>query len=110
LVDAAIDLGVAIDSLFLSEREADRGEQTLTLRLRAGRFLGHDLESRRDLAKLFGTLYHLRSAAVHTGVINPVSDHQDTQALLTKGYELTARAIRKIIREREPDWNALLYQ
>jgi hypothetical protein len=110
LVDAAIDLGVAIDSLFLSERAADRGEQTLTLRLRAARFLGHDPQSRRDLAKLFGTLYRVRSSAVHSGVIDPVIEHQATQALLARGYELTAWAIRKIILEGEPDWDALLYE
>lgn len=108
-VDTAIELGVAIDALFLAEREADRGEQTLTLRLRASRFLGTTVADRKRLARLFGALYRARSMAVHAGRLDDRIDGFDTRSLLADGGRLTSVALQRIIAEGEPDWTELLF-
>lgn len=109
IVDVAIELGVAVDALFLAEREADRGEQTLTLRLRASRYLAQALEERRRLAKLFGVLYRARSMAVHAGRLDDDIGGVSTRQLLDQGCDLAATALRRIILEGPPDWTELLY-
>lgn len=109
LVDAAIEIGIAADALFLGEREADRGEQTLTLKLRAARFLGANADERQQLGKLFGNLYKARSKAVHSGVLSDKTDGVDTAELLATGCNLVGTAVRRILAEGEPDWQALLY-
>lgn len=108
-VDKAIDLGIAIDALFLAEREADRGELTLLLRLRASRFLGHDAASRKELARFFALLYRARSSAVHSGTVSEQIDGIPMPSLLERGFGLTAAAIRIIIDAGEPDWHSLVF-
>lgn len=106
VVDRAIDLGVAIDALFLSEREPERGELGFTLRVRAGWYLGSDQAHRREVSKAFSDLWSLRNMAVHTGRLAPGGHTLD---LLRSGSTLTAKAIRKIIREGEPDWKTIIF-
>lgn len=108
-VDSAIELGIAIDALFLAEREADRGEQTLTLRLRAARFLANSTGERQRLAKVFGSLYRLRSIAVHSGQVPETLDGLNVRELIAEGTRLTAQAASRVITEGEPDWTQLLY-
>lgn len=109
VVEAAIDFGIAMEALFLADRGPDRGELGFTLRLRAARFLGTTPESRRDITKLFRELYDLRSKAVHTGRLHrPVKDYHKIQELLAQGFAHVATAIRRIIKEGEPDWEAVV--
>lgn len=107
-IDKAIDLGIALDALFLAEREADRGELSLTLRLRAARFLAADVAERKKLAKTLSSLYRMRSAAVHSGNLPDEVDGVRIKALLRLGNAISSQAIRRIIREGEPDWHTLL--
>jgi hypothetical protein len=108
IVDAAIDFGVAIDSLFLAEREPDRGELGLTLRLRAARLLGSTLDERRSIAKYFSTAYGIRSSAVHAGVVSDKIEGMAARKFLTVGYQYSARAVQMLIEQGEPDWSQLL--
>jgi hypothetical protein len=109
LVDSAIDLGIALESIFLSELGEDHGELTFRLKLRASRFLGNDLDSRKKLFKIFGNLYTLRSIAVHSGKLPDELKKQPVSELLGQGFNLTAEAITQIILHGPPDWNDLSF-
>jgi hypothetical protein len=110
VVESAIDLGIAMEALFLADRGPDRGELGFTLRVRAARLLGTSGASRRDIAKLFRELYDLRSKAVHTGKLHrPAKDYDKLKGLLSQGSVYVAEAIRRIIKEGEPDWEAVLF-
>jgi hypothetical protein len=110
VVESAIDLGIAMEALFLADRGPDRGELGFTLRLRAARFLGTSAQSRRDIAKQFRDLYELRSRAVHIGKLNrPASDYRKITDLLGQGCARIAEAIRRIIKEGEPDWETIVF-
>lgn len=108
-VDSAIDLGIALESIFLTDREPDRGELTFTLRLRAARLLGNNEISRIELSKFFGTLYKIRSAAVHTGIIEETYAGLPTRFILDRGYALAARAIEHTILNGKLDWQSLVF-
>lgn len=108
LVDSAIDLGIAMDAVFLSGKAADRGEIGLTLRLRAAHFLAKDLASRTEISDLFSALYLLRNTAVHAGAIGPRIKRYDPQELLNEGFRLVAKATRRLINHGEPDWHSII--
>ena len=107
LVDAAIDLGIALESIFLTDLGNDYGELTFRLKLRASRFLDNDLDSRKKLFKIFGNLYKLRSRAIHSGKLPKKLDNEPVQEILTQGFILTAKAITQIIFNGLPDWNEI---
>jgi hypothetical protein len=65
-----------------------------------GRTFSSALVSLRPL----GTLYSLRSGAVHTGRLS--SDQKVTKQL-QEGCRVTAEAIRRFIEEGPPDWKAV---
>lgn len=107
-VDSAIDLGIALESIFLQDLEPDRGELTFRLRARAARFLAVDVQERRNLFQFFGDLYGLRSNAVHSGTVPANVRGRDTQEVLNRGYELVAASIERIILTGAPDWLGVL--
>jgi len=108
-VDSAIDLGIALKAVFLSDREPDRGELGFTLRIRAARLLKADRGSRQELSRLIRTLYEIRSSAVHTGEIPEVIQGMRIHRILGEGYLLTAQAIEHITMNGEPDWQAIIF-
>jgi hypothetical protein len=110
-VDAAIDLGITLESLFLDEPE--RGELSFQLRLRAARILGQDDEDRARVFTLVNDLYAVRSAAVHTGRIPTTKKFRarPIEALLKEGFGLAAQAITTFLQTGEPqkdDWTKIL--
>ena len=107
LVDAAIDLGVCLESIFLTDLENDYGELTFRLKPRASRFLDKDLDSRKKLFKIFGNLYNLRSRAIHSGKLPAKIDNEPVTEILSQGFILTAKAITQIIFNGLPDWNVI---
>jgi len=106
-VDAAIDLGIALESIFLNELGEDRGELTFRLKLRASRFLGSNLNERKKLFRIFGKLYELRSKAVHSGKLPDNLGKTPIKDILEEGFNLTAKAISKIILYGFPNWQDL---
>jgi len=109
-VDSAVDLGIALESLFLGDLPDDRGELTFRLRLRVARYMGQDRDRRANLFQLVGNLYTLRSIAVHTGRVPPHLKGSDTADVLQDGFKLTADAIRRFVLEGLPDWTAVQLQ
>jgi hypothetical protein len=104
-VDAAIDLGITLESLFINNPE--RGELTFQLRLRAARVLGRDEEDRARVFTLVNELYSVRSAAVHSGVIP--TTRGTIPDLLKAGFELAAQAITTFLQTGEPqDWTKII--
>jgi hypothetical protein len=104
LSNAAIDCRVALESLFLTDEQKDRGELKYRLRLRAARFLASNNADRRGIFDLAGRLYDLGSIAVHTGLVDESNFGSATKELLSSGQALISRAIRKSIETDRPDW------
>lgn len=109
LGDAAIDLGISFESLFLSDREPDRGELGFTLRIRVARYLKSSEQERRELARLVQRIYKIRSTAVHTGETLAEVDGIPSKQLLEQGYEVMANSIDKLIRKGIPDWPSIIF-
>jgi hypothetical protein len=106
LVDSAIDLGIALESVFLPD---GRGALTFRLRVRAARWLGSTPEERKRLSATVADLYSVRSMAVHEGRVPDAIHRRATRELLEEGYELTARALVALISKGDPDWDAVTY-
>lgn len=112
-IDKIIDLGIALEALYLSE--GTREQLTLQFRLRASWHLGKDKEHRKRLMDEFKAIYDLRSQAVHNGKVadkvkirkgeEPVA----TSKFIPKVQDLCRKSIRKILEDGEfPDWNDLI--
>jgi len=109
LVDSAIDLGIALESLFLNDQNSDRGELTFRLRVRAARWLGQDLEERKKLEITLSDLYNCRSKAVHTGRVPNEVRKRPTRELLEDGYRYASSAILRMILEGKPNWHDITF-
>jgi hypothetical protein len=105
-VESAIDLGIVLEALFLDDSSKD--ELSFRLRLRAARWLGENLASRKEIHELLGLLYDRRSLAVHTGMLPDFYKGKSTDHLLLEGFELSAKAIRRMISEGKPNWELVL--
>jgi len=108
-VDAAIDLGIALESIFLTDAPDDRGELTFKLRVRASRWLGSTPDERAKLSILLRDLYAARSSAVHRGRVPDKTRNRPTAELLEKGYRVAAGALVLLISSGPPDWDAVTY-
>jgi len=113
LVDAAIDLGITLESLFLNDTEE---ELSFRLKLRAARLLRQDYDDRVHVFNLVNDLYTIRSAAVHSGHIPTTKKFRKrlrspyksgtTEDLLKAGFALAAQAIAVLLQtgESQQDW------
>lgn len=110
LVDRAIDLGIALETLFLGDIGNERGELAFRLCIRAARYMGNDEEDRERIYLLVRDLYDLRSRAVHTGVVPTTTRNKTTDEVLNQGFSLTARTIAALARDGAPDWKNVILQ
>jgi hypothetical protein len=109
-VDAAIDLGIALEGLYLSDMHDDRGELSFRLRIRSARLLGVTEADRKRISDLMGDIYGLRSRAVHTGVIPDVmSRSRPVEQVLQQGFYLAAETARRFILSGEPSWDKVMF-
>lgn len=109
-VDAAIDLGITLESLFL-QGYPPYEQISLAFRLRAAWFLSKDTTEREENYKLFKWLYKCRSLAVHLGKLEkqeegiPISIDE----VIERGLQAAAKAIEIIIRQQQfPYWDKLI--
>ena len=109
-VDSAIDLGIALESLFLDDMDEARGEMTFRLRFRASRFMGKSRTERLHLYKLVGDLYSARSSAIHSGRVSSTMQGRPTDKILEEGYRLTADTVKRCIINGQPDWTTVLFE
>ncbi len=107
LVDRAIDLGIALESTFLSDQNDDRGELGFRLRLRAARFLAAEPTERKRLTQLISKAYTVRSVAAHTGDLPSVVRGMRPEQIISETSTELARALRRLILVGTPDWDLL---
>jgi len=109
-VDAAIELGIALESLYAPTKLTDG--ISYTVRTRAARFLGGSIEERQGTAKTLKDVYDLRSRAVHSGRFDSDQnskkwkDDAVVRSVLESGQRIVGRSLVKVIHEGEPDWEA----
>lgn len=110
IIDSAIDLGIALESLFLSDWGPDRGELSFTLRLRAARFLASEKNARKELADNVRRLYRIRSSAVHTGSVpDEIEKGVKSKEIVELGYKLVGEVTARFILDGRPDWQDVVY-
>lgn len=103
LADQFIDLGIALESLFIDDQAP---EVRYRLSQRVGCYLGESPDGREAIARNLRQIYDRRSAAVHRGV---VQHYENTVRLSQEARELTQRSLVKVIQDGGfPDWNKLV--
>jgi len=106
LSDKFIELRVALESLYLSDIDRDRGELSFRLATRGAWHLGANFKERQRYYKTLRNAYGTASAAVHQGKVNSTDkNHQ----LLADAQDLCRLGILKRLEEgTAPNWNALI--
>jgi hypothetical protein len=110
--DKAIDMGIALEALLLSDLGAT-DQQSLMFRLRGAWLLASSAEERQMLFREFRALYDCRSTAVHTGrlpeFVNVNGKIPATEFLADRGQRLAARAILEVLKTGSlPDWTTVI--
>ena len=109
-VDAAIDLGIALESLYAPRKMSEA--TAYAVRTRAAKFLGGTADERHATLEQIRDVYDLRSCAVHAGRFDGDGakkkwrDAMVVEAAIRRGQELAGRSLVKAIVEGEPDWEA----
>jgi len=110
--DKAIDLGIALEALFL--RGSDAADKRYQVAVRCAFLLGQTPAAKHRAFQLAGVIYHLRNRAVHRGEID-AGDLKEPfkgaklESVLHDGGRLVAEAASRFIEAREePDWDALV--
>ena len=111
-VDKMIDLGIAFESIYLSDINATT-ELSFRFRLHASWYLGTDKKNRRTLLTEFKRIYELRSKAVHTGKLPKNVKIEDksvpTLEFIKRAQDLCQQSIIKIVEDRQfPEWASLI--
>ena len=116
-VDRMIDLGIALEALYLMDTD-EKTELSFRLRLHAAWHLGKDEEDRRRLMKEFGEIYDWRSKVVHTGKLpekrvgrrkrKPFTS-EEVKQFIGRAQDLCRDSIMKILEDGKfPDWNNVI--
>ncbi len=100
--DRAIELGIALESLLIASEGENNTEISYRVRQRGALLGSNTAQERTKISKLIGTMYSLRSSAVHRG---KVQESEDTDRILDDAAQLCALLIRQIIKRKGfPDW------
>ena len=104
-VDRMIDLGIAMESIYLSDNTTE--QLTYQFRLRASLLLGRGKADRKKYMKRFEQIYKWRSRAVHSDEL-PRSP-KDKTMFITEAQDYCRDSIFLILKNGEfPDWNDLI--
>jgi len=111
-VDKMIDLGIAFESIYLSDIDA-KTELSFRLSLYASWYLGENAEHRSLLIEEFKAIYNYRSKAVHSGklgkTVKVAGKSIPILTFIKTSQDLCRKSIIKILEEGEfPDWNNLI--
>ncbi len=107
LVDTFIDLGIALEALYLDPGTGE--QQSFRLRLRAALFLREGVNDRESVIKDMREIYGLRSKAVHEGA---VSNSEATKSFKEKAEDLCRESIIRTVSYTQvngefPQWSRL---
>lgn len=105
LTDIAIDLGIALESIFADTESG--GEFTYKIRVRAAHYLGTTSQARKDIYDLAGDLYGLRSKAAHTGSV-PRGTNDSNYETLMSGALLISEVLKRQIDKPTNDWKSVV--
>ena len=110
-VDRMIDLGIALESLYLPK--GTREQLTYQFRLRASRYLGDNKADRKDLLLEFNKIYGCRSTAVHGGTLQETVKIKEVpipmSSFIERAQDYCRHSILKILKEGKfPDWDDLM--
>ena len=110
LPDRIVDLGIALESIYL---DGEFGELKYKLSTRAAKRLGGDVDDSLQIYNDLRVFYDkLRSKAVHTGrvpsTVQMNGQQLDTTAALARIQALCGQAVRKIMADGRPDWEKML--
>ena len=114
--DKMIDLGIALESLYLSGTES-KNEIRFRFSLHAAWHLGKDKEHREGLMKNFKAIYDWRSAVVHTGKFPKKGKgkkkrsytQEEVREFIRSAQDLCRDSIIKILEDGKfPNWNDLI--
>ena len=115
-VDRIIDLGIALESLYLSDLD-DSNALSFQLGLRAAWHLGNNKQKRSELQKEFREIYDWRSKVVHTGRLPkkkkgkkkiPFTESEAAK-FIARAQELCRKAILKTMDAgKVPSWKDLI--
>jgi len=94
LINQVIELGIAIESLFISDDS--KNELTYKIQIRAAFLLGKNATKKIEIANLFKELYTYRSKAVH-GAQLPNKKTQEIKNNINMGQKYLCEAIIKLI-------------
>ena len=97
LVDVIIDLGIALESIYLED--STRDEITFRLSLNAALFLETEPAKRRELMDRVKRFYSCRSKAVHQGVLKESNGVNSPRKLRDEVHQICRRSILKILKE-----------
>lgn len=107
-VDTAIELGVALESLYAPSKLSEG--IGFAVRTRAARFLGGSVDARHKTTATLKNVYDLRSRAVHAGRFDAEGapkkwrDPNLVMEVLQEGQRVVAQSLMKVIEEGEPAW------
>jgi hypothetical protein len=115
---AAMDLGIAAESLLTQDRDSDAPISYL-LRVRGALLMGGSADERRNNYRILRDIYNLRSKVAHNGALaEPLKfnstaaarkHHDEIRSSLEKGMFLCRSMMRKVIESGKfPIWDDLL--
>lgn len=105
-VDAAIDLGISLESCLVHNEKGHgaKGELRNKIGSRGAWLLGKDRIERLEISKTLKLAYDYRSAAVHSGQLNKINIEKFEQA-----DTICSRILQKILEKGKfPDWERLV--
>ena len=104
--DRAVDLRIALESLYLN---SDAGELGFRLAITGARHLGSSLDKRREIRKTLGDFYGLASRIIHGTELNQVRN-SDTESV-KRASRVCCDGILRIVEEKyQPNWSDLLLE
>ena len=117
-VDKMIDLGIALEALYVSEPHPERKGIDWQIRHHASAYLKTDACPQETLKKKFQEIYRWRSAAVHKGRLprKKISEtkkspytREEMEKFVQRAQNLCQKSIRKILDEGKfTDWDSLI--
>ena len=102
-VEAAVDLRVALESLFLTD--GGQGELNYRLAHRAAIVTGGDLDQRKDTNSKITKVYSWCSTALHTGQVHSKFDRRQFNSVRSLVRDVLCQMIKNGI--GRPDWKAV---
>ena len=107
-MDRMIDLGIALEALFLDDGESWKVTQKFAQR--ASSYLGEGKSNREDLYSYFEEIYNNRSGAVHRGVLRKEGTSEEIEAFIRGAQSLCLQSIKTAIERGIPqnskEWEA----